>query len=363
MSHRLFLILFFYSSYLFCQDSSAAPVYKEEVVLKQENILYHNKINNTIYYSTFNKLLQENEHATKAMLQVKAMKIAGIIDTPNEGSSTVKKPGDRKTVKRLVGPSQYDSRIEPLQLDIREDWQNNILLKTESVGMIIEIEKLTAISKLIYQIDVSQKLGTINKLCAGSPFFSQPIAGSGTSFIFGEDTVLTALHVLQRPLKYYAIVFGYKVISQNGVVDVFIDKNNIYYPKKIVRKLQEFDVVELKVDRKFNRPILQWEESKKIDKNNNEIYMLGYPNGLPLKLSINASILENTHPFFYYTSLDGFQGNSGSPVFNFYSNKVIGILVSGGIDYKFNGTCNYLPHCKYPFCKGEKIIRIETVAN
>lgn len=278
-----------------------------------------------------------------------------------EQSVIVIQNGKKKKVIRLIGPSQYDSRIEPLQLDKDLEWQNKILQITESVGMIVEREKLTSISKNLYQLDISQNLGKVYRLCPNEAFFSQPIAGVGTAFICNEKNMLSALHVFERPLEHYAIVFGYKIISKNGVVDVFIDKNDIYYPQSLFKKDEELDVVEFIVDRKFNRPVLEVENSKAIDQRESEIYMVGYPNGLPIKLALNASIVENDHQLYFYTSLDSFQGNSGSPVFNFYTNKVIGILVSGEIDYKFNGNCNEVPLCKYPHCKGEKVIRIEQV--
>lgn len=272
-------------------------------------------------------------------------------------------PREVEVVDRLLGPSQYDSRIEPLQLNEDIDWQKRIHTVTESVGIIVEIEKINSISKTSYQLDISQKLGEVYKLCPDEAFFNQPTLGVGTAFIYDKKSMLTALHVLERPLKKYAVIFGYKIINPNGIVHIFIDKDDIYYPQKILKKNTELDVVEFTVDRNFNRPVLEWEHSKKNKKEESEIYMLGYPNGLPLKLALNASIIENNHPLYFYTSLDSFQGNSGSPVFNFFTNKVIGILVSGEIDYKFNGNCNYSSLCKYPYCKGEKVVRIEEVIN
>ena len=140
-----------------------------------------------------------------------------------------------------------------------------------------------------------------------------------------------------------------------------ISKDDIYYPQEVTKKNEEMDAVVFSVDRNFNRPILEWEKSTAIHKEKNEIYSIGYPNGLPIKVALNASITENENYFYYYTSLDSFQGNSGSPVFNFYTNKVIGVLVSGEIDYRFNGSCYEIPSCAYPYCKGEKVMRMEEI--
>ncbi|WFB69112.1 serine protease [Chryseobacterium sp. WX] len=261
--------------------------------------------------------------------------------------------------KRLTGPSQYDSRIELLQLREEENWEKQILENAESVGMLVEIEKLTQISKDFYELDVSQSLASRYQLCASEPFGHQSVVGTGTVFIFTEKSVLTALHVLERPLKHYAIVFGFRVVSKSNAEEIIINKDDIYYPQSVANKNTDIDLVEIKVDRNFNRRILEWEKSDANRKDSDEIYMLGHPLGLPMKLAINANIIENKDPFYFYTSLDSFQGNSGSPVFNLKTNKIIGILVSGEVDFKFNGSCNYSPLCAYPYCKGEKVIKIE----
>lgn len=263
--------------------------------------------------------------------------------------------------KRLTGPSQYDSRIELFQLDPTINWQLAIFQKSESVGMIIEKEKLTQVSKAIYNLDTCLTLGQTYNLCANEAFCNQPIVGSGTGFIFSEDTMLTASHVIERPITDYIVLFGYRIIQSDGMVETYFDAENIYYPKKIIHKSDELDVIEFQLDRKLNRPVLEWEDSGLIPKEKSEIYMLGYPLGLPLKAALNASIENNSNPLYYYTSLDSFQGNSGSPVFNFYTNKVIGMLVAGEVDYTYNGNCFYSPKCKMPYCKGEKVIRIEEI--
>lgn len=260
---------------------------------------------------------------------------------------------------RLIGPSQYDSRIELLQLREEEGWEKKILENADSVGMLVEIEKLSQISKDFYELDISQNLVNRYQLCPSEPFGNQSVVGTGTVFVFTEKSVLTALHVLERPLKHYAIVFGFRVIPNSNAEEIIINKDDIYYLQSVVKKDTDLDLVEIKVDRNFNRPVLACEKSDANRKDSDEIYMLGHPLGLPMKLAINANIIENTNPFYFYTSLDSFQGNSGSPVFNSKTNKIIGILVSGEIDFKFNGSCYYSPLCAYPYCKGEKVIKIE----
>lgn len=376
MFRYFILFLFFNGCMLFSQvrDSIAIKSDSLKNMRSLEKALFkkatpiNQEGHNTIFYEQM--LIKEIQKSTE-QLQMQTIKtIIGDRNKENGQSKLSLKlmaenvdPREVEVVDRLLGPSQYDSRIEPLQLNEDIDWQKRIHTVTESVGIIVEIEKINSISKTSYQLDISQKLGEVYKLCPDEAFFNQPTLGVGTAFIYDKKSMLTALHVLERPLKKYAVIFGYKIINPNGIVHIFIDKDDIYYPQKILKKNTELDVVEFTVDRNFNRPVLEWEHSKKNKKEESEIYMLGYPSGLPLKLALNASIIENNHPLYFYTSLDSFQGNSGSPVFNFFTNKVIGILVSGEIDYKFNGNCNYSSLCKYPYCKGEKVVRLEEVIN
>lgn len=267
-----------------------------------------------------------------------------------------------KKKKKPLGPSDYDTRIELLQLKSEISWQVAIFQKSSSVAMLIEKEKVSQLSKEIYTIDISQTLGKSYNLCPEQAFYEQPIVGTGTAFIFSAQSMITAKHVFERSLKDYIVIFGYNVVQANGVVEVFFDKNNLYYPVSIIASADDLDVVEFEVDRPFDRPALEWENSFKALKSaTNEIYMIGHPCGLPMKVALNATIEKNPHLQYFYTTLDSYQGNSGSPVFNFYTHKVIGVLVSGEKDYKFNGNCYYRSNCIMPYCKGEKVIRIEEI--
>ncbi len=74
--------------------------------------------------------------------------------------------------------------------------------------------------------------------------------------------------------------------------------------------------------------------------------LLGHPNGLPLKVADSASVLRNDEPRSFDTDLDAFQGNSGSPVFDAASRKVIGIVSHGHADNVREGSCKVPRVCK-----------------
>ncbi|QLH37539.1 MAG: trypsin-like peptidase domain-containing protein [Parachlamydiaceae bacterium] len=66
---------------------------------------------------------------------------------------------------------------------------------------------------------------------------------------------------------------------------------------------------------------------------------MGHPTGLPAKLVTSASI-KDVEKNYFEADLSMFGGNSGSPIFDRISKKVIGILFQGiGPDYHL--VCNY----------------------
>ncbi|MET3026049.1 serine protease [Flavobacterium sp. UW10123] len=264
--------------------------------------------------------------------------------------------------KRLRGPTQFDSRIEIAQLSANNEEHINIHRVSESVAMIIEKRNLIKISESTYQLNTTNTLGKLYNLCQGEPFSKQVVVGTGTAFIIGVNEMMTAGHVFQGPLKDYAVVFGYRVINTLGTAESSIPAEDIYFLSEIIKNDSNLDVAVFKTDRPIKRPILSYEKSSLLQKGN-EIYMLGYPMGLPQKLAINADISDDSNYQFFYTSLDSFQGNSGSPVFNLKSHKLIGILVSGMIDYELRGDCYKSVSCRPPYCLGEKVIRIELILN
>ncbi|MET1260221.1 serine protease [Flagellimonas sp. DF-77] len=262
--------------------------------------------------------------------------------------------------RRFRGPSQFDSRLEIADLNPERNLELLMLITSNSVGMIVEKEKLNKISSDFYQIDIGNTLQSQLNLCDNVSFGTQPKVGIGSAFVINDDTMLTAAHVFQRPIEEYVVVFGFEISTKGGAVNRTIHKSNIFYPSQDYKRVNDLDIVLFRVSKIINKPRLSLGDSRSL-KVGHKIYMIGHPSGLPKKIALNASILDNTHPQYFYTSLDGFQGNSGSPVLNFNTNQVIGILVSGETDYVFNGSCYTDNICREPYCKGEKVIRIENI--
>ncbi len=86
-----------------------------------------------------------------------------------------------------------------------------------------------------------------------------------------------------------------------------------------------------------DRKPLKYRKSGKIA-DSEKIFMLGFPRGLPQKISPDRNVLGNGDPSFFSTNLDCFHGNSGSPVFNAKTLDVEGVFVRGQGDIPNNNS-------------------------
>lgn len=385
---KIVLLLFFFSVMIFgfCQEKTNSKNNHENVTKIQEILIEKPKINL--------KEIDQNQYSEQVLkvLKEKAKNSLNIqdIDLVNQQYSTQEYPPEEKKIKNksvsigrdevvfegdlenksigksesegahvLKGPSTYDSRIEAFQLNKEKAWQNKILNISSSVGVIIEKEKVNKISKEYFQIDIQNKLGANFNLCENVPFKDQPVVGNGTAFLIKGNRLISANHVFERAINNYVIVFNFEMINDKTVNNI-IHESNVFSLNKVLFKDEEIDVIIFNTNREIKKESLETQRSKGLKKYH-KVYSVGYPTGIPKKISVNAEILDNNNLYYFYTSLDAFQGNSGSPVFDLETNKVIGVLVSGQKDFTFNGSCNELSICSYPNCKGEKIVRIEII--
>jgi len=376
MRYNILSVLFFLgiSTYLNGQiaDSSLNVHSKsKEIELINSSIMLEQIKNKTNFNQDIKSLIQYQQKAVQEIQEAKSIlaplpliKDESEQDNAAMSLTLIAEPDESEFNKKrlLTGPSQFDSRIELRNLNPLIDWQKQILTNASSVAVIIEKDMMHQLTDSIFQLDISSSLGNLYNLCPGEAFRDQPVIGIGTSFIIDEKSMITAAHVFTRPLKNYVIVFGFEMVNKVGAYEAFINIKDIYYPQFVINELVDLDVKVFSVDRSFDRPILKWSKSSLVS-NNASVYMIGHPVGLPKKVALNASMKNNINYNFFYTSLDAFQGNSGSPVFRFETNEVIGILVSGELDFKWNGSCNASTLCSIPYCKGEKVIRIEEIMN
>ena len=257
--------------------------------------------------------------------------------------------------------TQYDSRYEIRNLNPLFENNISIIKNSESIGCLIDAEQLDYIGDSVFRLDLSRIFGKTYRVCPDEPYYSQPTVGFGTAFFIDNDKIITALHCFDdRKISDVYFVLGYVLSNIDGTISPEFDNHQVFKIKKVIRKFVEYDIVILQLDKSYNEffPEIARNYEYSIKK---PIYALGYPVGLPLKITTNASIKSKPDNLFIYTTLDTYHGNSGSPVFDKETNQIIGVLLEGGTDFVNQGNCNRSYLCASSDCLGEKVLQLSTI--
>lgn len=185
-------------------------------------------------------------------------------------------------------------------------------------------------------------------LCQGSRFEEQEFGAFCSGALVGEDLVITAGHCIVKDFDCAsaAFVFGFTVNSKGGAAPSEIPAGEVYGCGKIIKR-QLVDVTTT-VDGvsstvfgpdyaliKLDRPV---KNHKPLAINRNgglkkgdSLFATGHPLGLPFKFTPGGNVVKNVDPqsAYFFTNLDTFGGNSGSPVFNAATGLIEGIHVRG----------------------------------
>ncbi len=179
------------------------------------------------------------------------------------------------------------------------------------------------------------------------PFGKEKVLGFGTGFLVTENTLLTVAHNITQEnapdqvdhvrMTDAYIVFDYYMEDSDHCKEAF-EKSQVYTIKKVLdhaylRGQSWEDWALVKLDRKVEgrKPLTI---SHRQVQNSVELYMLGYPNGLPMKFTDCATIMNNTPLTYFECKVDAFGGNSGSPLCRIDNGEVVGILGEGNEDYE-----------------------------
>jgi len=147
----------------------------------------------------------------------------------------------------------------------------------------------------------------------------------------GHDTIM------DNYIENVVVVFGYRLNSPDIPEPFTISSQQIFSLKRIVNAVNDFKdtgdyaILELNEVPPYPSVNLHFE----VPKENDKVYTIGHPVGLPQKIT-GLSVIKAIKNKVFIASIDAFSGNSGSPVL-FEDNKVIGILVRGQRDWKVQG--------------------------
>ena len=182
--------------------------------------------------------------------------------------------------------------------------------------------------------------------CASERFSNQLAVGTCSGFLIAPDILVTAGHCINDvsncEQSYW--VFDYANIH-NEVTKFELTADQVFSCKEIIAREKDTGSMNDYAVVRLNRPVpnrtpLKFRTEGKIS-DSATVAVLGYPSGLPLKITSNAVIRDNKDPIFFRTNADTYGGNSGSAVVDMATGLVEGILVRGDTDYQpGNGNCD-----------------------
>ncbi len=209
-------------------------------------------------------------------------------------------------------------------------------------------------------------LGVRKNLCKDERFYNQLAPATCSSFLVGEDILVTAGHCIKNQVDCDRFVFVKNFYQESPEQRNFkFTAEQIFYCKEILeqRKTNVLDYAVIRLDRKVPGVIpFKYRRKGKIKKKT-PVIVIGQPSGMPTKVADHAYVRGNFFPWYFSTTLDTFGGNSGSVVINAETFEAEGILVRGEIDYVLDEAagCMRVKRCKESRCRGEEAIRLTKV--
>lgn len=249
-----------------------------------------------------------------------------------------------------------DNRIDASNDAVPELWRN---LAASTGVMVSRIELRIGNSPNSYRLR-SLTLGARYNLCEKDPFEQQPAPGFCSGFLAGPNIFVTAGHCANSTslCQQTAVVFGFV----NGEDPTNVPAADVFFCKEIIKQISDpktgVDFAVLRLDRSVagRAPlVIQGEDNLATG---TPVTAIGYPHGGPAKVIGGATVRSNNPTDTYFVAnIDGFEGNSGSPVFS-ESGKVEGIIVRGDKSYvnTYAGCLSSL-QCEDNGCRGEDVLK------
>ncbi|MBU2572843.1 MAG: serine protease [Elusimicrobia bacterium] len=248
-------------------------------------------------------------------------------------------------------------------------------LSSSAVALFLESSLSTGAKTGSYSLPAGAgTLGSNRGMAPGQRFTDQVQGAYCSGALVGDDLIFTAGHCLKESIignfdcAKDKLVFGFAVTKKDGSAPTEFAKKDVYGCKQIVSwKLDaktKTDYAVLKLDRKVEGrvplAINRGDDLKVGDK----LFVIGYPDGLPIKVAGGAKVrsLPAGAPYFF-TDLDTFHGNSGSPVFNAKTFRIEGILVRGDNDYVNTSSGTKTDIFPQELGAGEEVTKISEIKN
>lgn len=241
----------------------------------------------------------------------------------------------------------------------------NHQIKTQAKSVAAVFRYYSDLERSAHQIGKSRTLGH-RMVCEDQDFYHQPIDAIATAFLIDDQHVMSVGHaVTSREDCRNGIFFAFNYQWSAEIHSITpLKRSDIYLCEDIIEfSYTGIDYSIIKLDRKVHdiSPLKLDFDSEVLERE--PIYMIGHPMQLPKKMSTGHILrTDKKNPNYYIAAIDSFRGSSGSPVFSKYSNKVIGILKGGEIDFVVDEDrfCHQFKTCPEDGegCLGESITRL-----
>lgn len=267
-----------------------------------------------------------------------------------------------------LGAQAFDKRTKVVygkddRLDVYQVSDPALLAMADSTAAMIPKANLTAINQTGVVSIHANTFGLDYGLCKDEPFFSQPNGAMCSGFLVGPDLLATAGHCISElDCASQSFVFNYKM-GGPGLNPVAVAADDVYSCSKVVAreltKDQDYALIQL------DRPVVGHTIAKLSQapaRQGDSIILIGHPAGLPTKIAGGASVRKDETGYFV-ANTDSYGGNSGSAVFSAVTGEVVGILVRGEEDFKYEmaGQCTRSNYCADGDCRGEDVTHIDYI--
>lgn len=325
------LVSFFMFIFSSCQSQRTV-----DNILNSDNLFFKNKdiekLLKEFDYSNFDKDKQESS-LYKLVLLVSDELESRLI---NEFDGSYHKYGRNDTSKLNKVSTDYLMIFDPFTIYQNGSSQRNSKVDLYDVtSSMDEFRFANNIGILLTNHPANPKkidFDANNKLCRCYwPFNHQNIMDNilGSGFLYDNKYFITTAHSIigKKKAEELQVVFNFSIQVDSLQTRMF-EKG--FYVYKNNANL-DFAIFKLKEEVKTDSDI-EIDYQTINDVKSDSIYMLGYPLGLPLKLTNNAKVYDvDLNQYILFTNLDAFNNNSGSPVFGL-NDKLIGILRGGNTD-------------------------------
>lgn len=208
---------------------------------------------------------------------------------------------------------------------------------------------------------------THKTVCAEEEFSNQPIESVATAFLIDENHLLTVGHAVgSSSICKDSIFFAFNYLWDGTKVSPLKGEDLFFCKAVVASQYNGIDYAIVELDRKVVGIEPLELDLEHISYAGEEIYTIGHPLQLPKKYADGTMRNHPEENSNYLTAeLDSFRGNSGSPIFSKTTNKVIGILKDGEVDFELdeNKFCYMFKKCPEDghTCRGESITRLDKI--